>query len=335
MSLAALPENLPENPTSPAKGIGDLLSEALRRIRISGSLQYCFMPSGNWITDASPAPFRPANAMGFHIVAQGTCWIELDGKRTVLEEGDIAAFPFGTPHFIGGGENGRLLDPGNDLPPRPWREIPVLRYGEDRPATRILCGYIQCDAMNFRPFKRILPTFIHTHTAAAQPADWLAATLAQIVKEVDQPVRGGSSVLERLTEVVFMEVLRRQFLQTEAGSTGWLAAITDPTLGRSLTLIHAEPQRDWTLATLAKEAGVSRSVLTERFEVLLETSPIRYLRDWRLYLASIQLSTTDKGIAAIADESCYGTEAAFSRAFSRSFGLPPAQWRRDAQMRRK
>ena len=90
-----------------------------------------------------------------------------------------------------------------------------------------------------------------------------------IVKEVDQPIRGGSSVLERLTEVVFMEVLRRQFLETEAGATGWLAAIADPALGRSLTLIHAEPQRDWTLATLAKESGSSRSVLSERFEAIL------------------------------------------------------------------
>jgi AraC-like DNA-binding protein len=327
-SLAAMPKHLSESPPGTSGDAGDLLSEALRRIRITGSMQYCYMPSGNWVTDATPAAYKPSDSIGFHIMAAGTCWLEIDGQRTILEAGDIAAFPFGTPHWIGNGSGGRLIDPGNDLPPTPWREIPVLRYGEDDRRVRILCGYIQCEAMDFPPFRNMLPRFIHVRTQNADPADWLAATIRQIVTEVDSPRRGGSSVLERLTEVTFMEVLRRQFLRDDAQATGWLAAIRDPALGRCLALMHTDPRREWSIGALARESGLSRSTLAERFATILQTSPIRYLRDWRLYLASVQLKLMDKAIAAVAHEAGYETEAAFNRAFSRRFGAPPAEWRR-------
>jgi transcriptional regulator GlxA family with amidase domain len=149
------------------------------------------------------------------------------------------------------------------------------------------------------------------------------------------PQPGGGSVLERLTEVAFLELLRRQFQTTPAAPTGWLAAIADPAVGRCLALLHREPGRDWSLADLAAQSGLSRSALSQRFETLLGTAPIRYLRDWRLYLASVDLGTTSRPIAAIADAAGYGTEAAFTRAFSRSFGTPPAEWRRQSQVNRK
>lgn len=326
MSLAAIPEPLTENPC--AGPIGDLLSEALRRVRITGSMQYCFMPSGDWETDATPAPYKPRDSIGFHLLAGGTCWLEIEGKRTVLIEGDIAAFPFGAGHSIGAGEGGRLIDPGGDLPSVPWTEVPVLRYGGEERQVRMLCGYIQCEAMDFSPFRDMLPKFIHVRTQGAGHGDWLAQTIRQIVVEVDNPLRGGASVLERLTEVVFIEVLRRQFLTDDVPETGWLAAVRDPSLGRCLGLIHAEPHRDWTLADLARASGLSRSALGDHFVKCLGMSPIRYLRDWRLYLASVQLKLADKALAAVAHEAGYGTEAAFNRAFARRFGSPPAEWRR-------
>lgn len=319
-----------QNPVIESSDVGDLLSEALRRIRITGSLQYCYMPSGNWITDATPSAYKPADAIGFHIVAGGTCWLEIEGRRTTLEKGDIAAFPFGTPHWIGVGVDGRLIDPGVDLPPAPWREIPTLRYGDFESRMRILCGYIQCEAMNFAPFRDLLPKFIHVRTLNGERSDWLASTIEQIVVEVDKPQRGGSSVLERLTEVTFIEVLRREFLLNEPTSTGWLAAIRDPALGRCLACLHADPKREWTIEALAKASGLSRSALAGRFTATLQISPIRYLRDWRLYLASVELKTRDKAISTIALDAGYSTESAFNRAFARYFGTPPAEWRRTA-----
>jgi AraC-like DNA-binding protein len=326
MSLAAMPEGLTETPGGGA--VGDLLSEALRRVRITGGLQYCFMPSGDWETDATPAPYKPRDSIGFHIMAGGTCWLEIDGQRSELVAGDIAAFPFGTGHSIGAGRGGAMIDPGGDLPPAPWAEVPVLRYGGDERRVRMLCGYIQCEAMDFPPFRDTLPKFIQVRTLGAGADDWLAQAIRQIVAEVDNPLRGGASVLERLTEVVFIEVLRRQFLATDVPQTGWLAAVRDPALGRCLSLIHAAPRRDWTVFELARASGLSRSALAERFAACLAMSPMRYLRDWRLYLASVQLRLEDKALAAVADEAGYGTVAAFNRAFSRRFGSPPAEWRR-------
>jgi transcriptional regulator GlxA family with amidase domain len=138
-------------------------------------------------------------------------------------------------------------------------------------------------------------------------------------------------MLERLTEMVFIELLRHQVLAAGPAATGWLAAIADPALGRCLALIHEDPTREWSVPDLAVAAAVSRSVLTERFEAMLGTSPIRYLRDWRLCLASVALATTRKTVATIAYDAGYGTEAAFSRAFSRIYGMPPATWRREAR----
>lgn len=311
-SLTDLPENT------------QLLSQALRRIRISGSLQYCFMPQGDWTTDATPAPWRPKDAIGFHIVAAGPCWVDLHGQRTLLETGDIAAFPFGTPHMLGAGEGGRLIDPGGDLPAQPWPTTPTLHYPAPGPQVRILCGYVQCQATGFAPFRAALPEFIHLRTVGQN--DWLSGTIAQIVTEVDQPQPGGGPILERLTELAFLEILRRQF-QT-AAPTGWLAAILDPTLSRALLALHDAPTHDWSLLALAEATGTSRSALTARFAQLLGTSPMRYLRDWRLYLSAEALASTPDPIISIATQAGYGTEAAFTRAFSRQFGRPPAEWRK-------
>jgi AraC-like DNA-binding protein len=151
------------------------------------------------------------------------------------------------------------------------------------------------------------------------------------VAEVDQPRAGGVSMLERLTEIIFIELLRHQIAGTQQGAVGWLAALADPALGRCLALIHSNPTRDWSLPDLATASGLSRSSLAARFEAVLDSAPMRYVRDWRLHLASVALSTGTKGIAAIAEDAGYGTEAAFNRAFARAYGDPPASWRQKAR----
>ena len=314
----------------------DVLSEVLRTVRLSGSLQFCVVSSDAWQTDDKPSlarsAGRKANVVPFHIVAEGTCWIEIEGTRTELGAGDVVAFPFGTGHVIGVGSGGKLVRPTDDLPPKPWRDIPILRYGNSTVQLRLLCGYLTCDAINFGPLKSALPALLHVRTSEAD--EWLKATVRQMVTEVDHPRSGGRSLLERLTEITFIEVLRHRIAAEAPGSAGWLAALSDPQLGRCLALIHDDPMRSWTVPALASATGVSRSVLTERFETVLSTSPMRYVRDWRLYLASVALGTTSKPIAAIAEEAGYGTEAAFSRAFSRNHGTPPHAWRQAARKSR-
>lgn len=308
-----------------AADLAALLHAALRRVRITESMQYCFMASGDWFTDATPAPYKPKDAISFHILAGGSCWLELRGERVGLEAGDIAAFPFGAPHTIGAGVGGPEIDPGSALPPVPWRETPILRFGDGDRQVRMLCGYVRCEAMVFAPFRRSLPEFIHVSTR--QGDDWLAGIVAQVVSEVDAPRPGGTAVLERLTEIALMEVLRRQLQGDGAEAGGWLAAIRDPVVGRCLRRLHDDPARAWTLADLARAVGASRSVVAERFAAALGASPIGYLRDWRLFLAREQLLETDAPITRIALEAGYASEAAFTRAFARTHGLPPAACR--------
>lgn len=346
VSLAGATEDLIENPegrkTAPQGDASgkrpedhDVLSDILRAIRLTGSLQFCFMPEGDWETDDKPA-FSNGGPGGvsivpFHIVAAGDCWIDLEGRRTLLQTGDVVAFPFASGHKLGAGDGGRLISPSSLLPPKPWRDIPRIHYGSDERKLRLLCGYLRCDAMNFRPLQHALPKVLHVRSHSDDGAAWLRAAVDQLVEEVDRPRGGGLFLVERLSEVIFIELLRHQMLAAKAAPTGWLAALADPAVGRCLGLIHADPGRDWTLQSLATAAGLSRSVLAERFEAMLAVSPIRYIRDWRLFLASMALSSTSRPISAIASEAGYGTEAAFSRAFSRSYGAPPAAWRRDVR----
>lgn len=325
-------EGLSENPDL-TRGVArdDVLSALLSTIRLSGSLQFCFMPSGNWQTDATPSMANlSGKAIGtvpFHIVAAGHCWLKMEGQEAALEPGDVLIFPFGTGHQLGSGGDGAIVNPTRQLPPKPWRQIPVIRHGDDTQGVRLLCGYLQCDALSFAPLRRALPKLIHVRTRGANDGDWLRSTIRQMVDEVDMPRAGGISMLPRLTEILFIEILRHQITMAEPQAAGWLAALADAALSRCLSLIHDDPTRDWSLGELSTASGMSRSVLAERFQTILGTSPVRYVREWRLYLASVALATTGQAIAAIAYDAGYATEAAFSRAFSRTYGTPPAAWR--------
>lgn len=313
----------------------DVLSAVLRTARLSGSLQFCFMPRGDWRTDAAPSlaslAGTAAGVVPFHIVAAGECWLKMADEEHFLSAGDVVAFPFGTAHQLGAGGSGPTITPVRDLPPKPWREIPMLAYGDGGAPVRLLCGYLQFDLGSFRPLQDAMPKLLLARTRGDSGLAWLSSTLDQVVAEVDAPRPGGLSMLARLTEIVFIELLRHVLMSSGPDARGWLGAIADPELGRCLAAIHADPGHDWSVDELAAAAGVSRSGLSERFETVLGTSPMRYVRDWRLYLASVALATTHQSIASIAYTAGYGAEAAFSRAFSRSYGAPPAAWRQRAQ----
>jgi AraC-like DNA-binding protein len=327
---------LTENPGSALAGPAgeDVLSNVLRTVRLSGSLQFCLMPSGTWRTEGkvglASLAANPSTAIPFHVLVEGSCWLTMEGRELPLAAGDVVAFPFATSHQLGVGTGGRPVSPVEDLPPRPWRTVPILRYGDGPASARLLCGYLQCDALNFRPLREALPTLLHARASPSERS-WLRATLDQIVAEVDSPRSGGLSMLERLTEITFIELLRQQIGSSKPNATGWLAALGDFALGRCLAAIHDDPRRSWSLQTLAAASALSRSALNDRFEAVLDSSPMRYVREWRLHLASVDLGTTTKSIATIADEAGYGTESAFNRAFSRTYGVPPATWRRNAR----
>lgn len=266
--MAGGPSVLIENPNPGDGSYVDLLSSVLQSVRLSGSLQFCFMPTGCWQTDAKPALAKLSasntGVMPFHIMAEGTCWLKIEGEVVVLHAGDIVVFPFGTGHQLGAGEGGKLIIPTGDLPQKPWSRTPVLHYGEGPDLVRLLCGYLHCEVLDFAPLQRILPKLIHIRTTGEAELNWLSTMVRQIVREVDEPRHGSLSMIERMTELTLIEVLRHQMSDAEKNLVQTLPVMSDAALSRCLNAIHRDPHREWTLRELASISAVSRSGLVER-----------------------------------------------------------------------
>lgn len=327
--MAELPQVLIDPTAGPVlshvEGV-DALSRLLRDIRVAKCLQYCFEPYGDWVVDASPAPFRPPGSVSMHIVVEGRLWLGMGERRAEIQSGDVLIFPRGTAHFFGSGQAGRLLSPGDDVPPQPWDRIPTVRYEAPGQRARILCGFIEARVLDFQPLRLGLPEVMVARTAE-DGADWLLPAVRRLIREIDEPSPGGMTIVSRLSEIVFIELLRRQLLAARA-TGGWLAALGDPVLCRALKLLHDKPYSPWSQLDLATITGVSKTVLCQRFQHVLNMSPMRYLRDWKLYLASSDLAQSEESIARIAERAGYASDAAFCRAFARLHGMPPAKWRR-------
>lgn len=305
----------------------DVLSRLLRDIRVSKCLQYCFEPYGDWIVDASPAPFRPPGSVSMHIVVEGKLWLDMDDDHPVaIESGDVLVFPRGSRHFFGSGPSGRLLSPGDDIPPPPWDRIPTISYEGAGPRARILCGFIEARVLDFHPLLAGLPDVMVARTTA-DGSDFLMPAVARLIREIDAPSPGGMTIVSRLSEIIFIELLRRQMLAAKAAG-GWLGALGDPVLYKALRHLHERPDEPWTQQSLAEATGVSKTVLCQHFQRVMNMSPMRYLREWKLYLASADLTQSAEPIIRIAERAGYGTEAAFCRAFAKHHGMPPARWRK-------
>ncbi|MBD2461483.1 AraC family transcriptional regulator [Oscillatoria sp. FACHB-1407] len=314
----------------------DVLSDVLRVIRLSGGVRFRTQYAAPWSIETPPpaqlavllqAPAQ--RVVSFHIVAEGTCWVELDNctKTRQLVKGDIIVFPYGSAHILAD-QPGKPPIPVTDLlPPQPWTDMPVLKYGGDGAATQLICGFLLCDDPLFNPFLQSLPLLIHIPVFLEPTSPLLAMGVRYIIEETlgDRP--GSNCLLSRLTELMFVEILRNQMQQISEHQIGWLAALSDSTVSQVLELLHARPEHNWTVTELAGQVGVSRSTLATRFTQLLGQPPMQYLTQWRLQLAINLLRSTDAGMAKIATQVGYESEAAFNRAFKRHLGVPPATWR--------
>jgi AraC-like DNA-binding protein len=204
-----------------------------------------------------------------------------------------------------------------------------LAYGGGGAATKLVCGYLACDSRLAKMLLAGLPPLVRVNVRGSNAGAWLEASVRYALAEARSPRPGGAGVLAKLSEVLFIEVLRLYMNEHSGESrTGWLAGVGDRIVGAALNALHKRPAHDWTLEELARSAGTSRSVLAERFQHLVGASPIQYLTQWRMLLASNLLTRSNAPLARIAEEVGYQTDTAFSRAFRREFGSPPAAWRR-------
>lgn len=326
------PRILTESPPDGA----DPLSDLLAGMHLAGTVLFraafaepwsVLAPSGDQL--ARILPFQAEHIIPFHLIASGGCRLNLpDGDSLWLGAGDAVLLPNGDAHKLGGRDPANTVHVGELLPPPPWAEPPVIEHGGVGAGTDIVCGFLQCDTVLFQPLLGQLPAVLHVSPASDPGSAWLAGTIRHTIDEVSRPASGSRSMLPRLTELMFLEILRDHLRGLPDDRIGWLSACKDPVAGAALRHLHGAPMQDWSLEDLAWAVGASRSVLTERFRHFLGLPPMRYLAQLRLQVAAQRMRSSDAPIKAIVEEAGYESEAAFGRAFKRCFGAPPGEWRR-------
>jgi AraC-like DNA-binding protein len=249
-----------------------------------------------------------------------------------LVAGDAIVLPRGDAHRMSSAPgltpaNGGRLDAV--LKRRPRR----LLYGGGGDPALVVCGYLACDERVARLLLAGLPPLVRVNVRGSRTGEWLEASVRYALEQARSPRAGGAGALARLAELLFVEVLRLYSAEQRPDRPGWLAAVGDRIVGAALAALHKQPARAWTLEELARIAGTSRSVLAERFQELVGNSPMQYLTQWRMMLATNLLSSTDVPLMRIAEEVGYQTDTAFIRAFRREYGAPPATWRRNQTAR--
>jgi AraC-like DNA-binding protein len=318
----------------------DALSETLRVVRLVGAIFIHGRFTAPWCyqsphADAAAPLLEPTaeRVVIFHMITEGECYVELEGQPPMrLVAGDAVIFPQGHAHRMNS-EPGLAPASGARLDEVLSRRPRLLAYGGGGATTRLVCGYLACDARLARMLLAGLPPIVRVSVRGSNAGMWLEASLRYALAEARSPRPGGAGVLAKLAEVLFIEVLRLYMNEQSEGRTGWLAGVNDRIVGAALRSMHTHPAQPWTLEELARAAGTSRSVLAERFQQLVGSSPMQYLGQWRMLLATNLLCRSNAPLARIAEEVGYQTDTAFSRAFRREHGLPPAAWRRSHSTR--
>jgi AraC-like DNA-binding protein len=272
--------------------------------------------------------------MAYHVVASGGCWIstQVDAwlKPRWLPEGSVIVFPQGDPHILASAPGLRAPFDVNILNrPRPQRLEPLLltQNGSGPVTTRLICGFLGCDVLPFNPVLDALPDVILLADGYSSRDGWLKTMIRASIAETRECRSGSTAVLARLSELVFIEAVRSYAESLPEEASNWLTGLRIPYLARAIHLLHNDPARSWDLSQLAKEAGVSRSLLSDRFTTELGMPPMTYLTNWRMQLAAGLLSRGAAPLSKVAGQVGYESEAAFSRAFKRCTGLPPTDWR--------
>jgi AraC-like DNA-binding protein len=332
----------------------DVLSDVIRVVRLSGAVFFTANFSAPWALD-SPNPDLLADivlpdaecVVLFHILTEGGCIVECDGcPPTRMDTNDVIIFPHGERHTMRSDERAQATRMDAVFPRGSDDELPTVTFGGGGRITQFICGYLNCD-QRFAPLLSALPTMLVVRNRDNQtaieaidrqvpragafsvgPTPWLSTTLNYTMHEARTARPGNAAMLGRLTELMFVEILREYMQQLPEDRGGWLAGLRDPHVGKALRLLHANPRRDWTVEDLARETASSRSALAQRFTDLVGEAPMRYLANWRMQLAKELLREGTHTIQEIAIRVGYESEPAFNRAFKRAAGVPPAAWRK-------
>lgn len=319
----------------------DVLSEVLCAVRLTGAVFFKVDASAPWVAEA-PAAKQLAplvlpsaeHVIEYHVITRGSCFGGIVGQPALqLEAGDVIVFPHGDSHVMSSEPGMRGPISMEDYKKPPGAQLPIAWANNPAvPAnTGLVCGFIGCDARPFNPLLATLPRVMHVKPKNADDGALLQQLIRVALSESTMPQAGGETMLARLSELLFVEVVRKYCASLPDETKGWLAGLRDEVTGRTLSILHDRPAHPWSLEELAKEVGLSRSVLAERFHLYVGTPPMQYLARWRMQLAASMLTGTTLTLAEVADRIGYGSEAALSRAFKRLVGVSPSAWREGAR----
>jgi AraC-like DNA-binding protein len=306
----------------------DPLSDLLRVVRLDGAYFFAVEAAEPWsIETVAARELTPRilpgaeHLISYHIIKRGRCYGGLLGEEpAALTTGDVILFPHGDAHIMSSEREMRLARAPHVAVTTSTRYADTVVLGRrGASTTSIVCGFLGCDRLPFNPLLAALPRRLHMRELGG-----LTASTAHLV---DAARPGADTLITRLAEVLFIEVLRRYLDELPPSATGWLAGLRDPIVGGALGLIHGRPGHSWTLARLARETASSRTNLAERFTRLVGTPPMQYLTQWRMQVAANRLAESNAKIAAIGAEVGYDSEAAFSRAFKKAVGVAPGAFR--------
>lgn len=314
----------------------DVVSELLRAVKLEGALFFNAEFSAPWcIRSTQSGGLVPLLSPGakhliiYHLLTEGRAYARTpEGQREELLAGDIVIFPHGDSHYLGNGLPELPVDALESFATHLSQGMKVVRFGGGGEITKFVCGFMSCDPRLCDVVLACLPKMLKIHLSNEPSGEWIQNSLRFSVDKVNATDAGSGVVRAKLSEVLFVETLRRYINTLPSAEKGWLAGARDPVAGKALALMHQEPARPWTLEDLARQVGVSRTRLAERFRHFLQGSPMAYLTTWRLKLGAEILQSTDDGVAEVAATVGYASEASFNRAFRREFDCPPAQFRR-------
>ena len=316
----------------------DPLSDVLRVARLSGGVFLNAEFSAPWCMAAKATPGLCAPYLNdsdhivlYHYVVEGTLGVRVgEAPPLYAHAREIILLPHNDVHLLGGDLN---------LPPTPgWKIITpavnnglaTIHHGDGGEPTRLVCGFLSCERIDNNPILSALPALFKFSIDQGGTAEWMRTTFQFAADEVADGKAGSGAVLTKLSELLFVEAVRRYAETLPEGQTGWLAGLRDPFVSRALTLLHGELARAWTVDDLGREVGLSRSALAERFVGVIGQPPMQYLKQWRMQVAAQELRSGHQSLLTIARNVGYDSEAAFTRAFKKQYDAPPATWRRQS-----
>ena len=318
----------------------DALSDVLRIVRLKGGVFLHAEFTAPWcifseigLEDCGSMLDGAQHLVLYHYVVEGRLSAQIPGAKPVeVSAGEVVIFPHNHSHLLGSHLDIRPVPSKEVVRGTPGGGLWVMRHGGGGQRTRVVCGFLGCDRFEGNPLADALPPVLRFDIRHGTAAAWMRSSLEFAADEIAARRVGSETVLAKLSELLFVEALRRYVEGLPEEQTGWLAGLKDPYVSRALSLLHGRVAEEWTVDELGRKVGLSRSAFADRFTRLIGEPPMRYLARWRIQVAAHQLRNSDMPLARVAEQVGYESEAAFNRAFKRSFGVPPATWRKNASL---